>query len=128
MSRLQPVSISCTRPFVLLRTFDYRHCQPNHDSALCVLRGLLRAQVSLFAATDISFPERLLLLFFPVLFCQHWLLWESLGSFRSFIASQKTNKQTKKISSTLSAVKEKEDVHPDVESHEMNDDTFCEYR
>uniref|UniRef100_A0A8C4IP73 Neural cell adhesion molecule L1-like protein n=1 Tax=Dicentrarchus labrax TaxID=13489 RepID=A0A8C4IP73_DICLA len=25
------------------------------------------------------------------------------------------------------AVKEKEDLHPDVESHRMNDDTFCEY-
>lgn len=26
------------------------------------------------------------------------------------------------------AVKEKEDLHPDVESQGMNDDTFCEYR
>lgn len=28
----------------------------------------------------------------------------------------------------LWAVKEKEDLHPDVESQGMNDDTFCEYR
>lgn len=27
-----------------------------------------------------------------------------------------------------SAVKEKEDLHPDMESQGMNDDTFCEYR
>lgn len=26
------------------------------------------------------------------------------------------------------AVKEKEDLHPDLESQGMNDDTFCEYR
>ncbi|MEQ2230009.1 ATP-dependent DNA helicase chl1, partial [Ilyodon furcidens] len=26
------------------------------------------------------------------------------------------------------SVKEKEDLHPDVESQGMNDDTFCEYR
>lgn len=28
----------------------------------------------------------------------------------------------------LSAVKEKENLHPDVESQGMNDDTFCEHR
>lgn len=28
----------------------------------------------------------------------------------------------------ICAVKEKEDLHPDVESQGMNDDTFCEYR
>lgn len=56
----------------------------------------------------------------------------SIGSFGIFqsincAASKQTNKQ-KKLSSTSSAVKEKEDLHPDVESQEMNDDTFCEYR
>ncbi|CAG07561.1 unnamed protein product, partial [Tetraodon nigroviridis] len=37
------------------------------------------------------------------------------------------NKTKQKNSSTSSAVKGKEDLHPDVESQEMNDDTFCEY-
>lgn len=38
VNRLQPLLISCVAPFVLPHTFDYRHCQPNHDSALYVLR------------------------------------------------------------------------------------------
>jgi len=30
--------------------------------------------------------------------------------------------------SCVYSVKEKEDMHPDLESQGMNDDTFCEYR
>lgn len=134
VSRLQPLLISCMALFVLLHTFDYRHCQPNHDSVLHALRGLRHVHILLFRTTDVWLShwhppvEGLLLFVFPVLFSQLRLLWDSLGSFRSLIASR-TNKQTsKKLSSTSSAVKEKEDLHPDVESQEMIDDTFCEYR
>lgn len=134
VSRWQPLLISCVALFVLLHTFDYRHCQPNHDSARHVLRGLLHVHILLFRTTDVWLShwhrpvEGLLLFVFPVLFSQHRLLRDSLGSFRSLIALP-TNKQTsKKLSSTSPAVKEKEDLHPDVESQEMNDDTFCEYR
>lgn len=98
----------------------------------------LHVQISLFPTANISFWHGLppvawlLLLFWPVLskqsdlfVCsQRRLLWDhSVGA---FITLQKTKQ--KKISSTSSAVKEKEDLHPDVGSQEMNDDTFCEYR
>lgn len=131
--RLQPLYIPCMALFVLLHTFDYRHCQPNHDSALHVLRGLPHVHILLFRTTDVWLsrwhPPVEGLFVFPVLFSQHRLFWDSLGSFRALIALR-TNKQTskKKLCSTSSAVKEKEDLHPDVESQGMNDDTFCEYR
>lgn len=131
VSRLQPLLISCVALFVLLHTFDYR---TKRDSALHVLRGLLHVHILLFRTTDVWLShwrpplEGLLLFVFPVLFSHYRLLWDSLGSFRSLIVLR-TNKQTsKKLSSTSPAVKEKEDLHPDVESQEMNDDTFCEYR
>lgn len=35
---------------------------------------------------------------------------------------------TLNIDISLRAVKEKEDLHPDLESQGIHDDTFCEYR
>lgn len=93
--------------------------------------------ISLFPTTNVSLLPTpgagLLLLLCPVLPKQSELFVCSLRrllrdhSVGAFIRLRKIN-QKKKISSTSSAVKEREDLHPDVESQEMNDDTFCEYR
>lgn len=95
----------------------------------------LHVQISLFHTANISFSHGhppaagLLLLSCSVLSKRSDLFVCTQRRLLRWELSSRCKKQNKKkISSTPSAVKEKEDLHPDVESQEMNDDTFCEYR